>query len=377
MHLSRLHLRHFRSYSELTEEFSPRYNLLVGPNGAGKTNILEAIFLLATARSHRASRDQELVQWGADLFRIQADIVKAHTTLRLDLAYERDRRKQLRINGQPEAKISNLIGRLNVVLFAPEDLQLVKGAPALRRRFLDIELAQVSPAYFHHLQQYQRTLTQRNAVLRKGPASAAGVLAVFDEPLIEHGCELIRRRAEAVAALEPLAAAHHWQISGGQEVLKLTYESALYPSASEPPSDLPDRFREHLAARRHVEEIRGTTVVGPHRDDLQVSLNGHDARQFASQGQQRSAVLSLKLAELAFIAAHVGEAPVLLLDDVTSELDADRRSLLVQAIAADVQTFITTTGLDDVDQRWLEGGAVFTVTDGELQPVGTGGNPSS
>jgi DNA replication and repair protein RecF len=177
--------------------------------------------------------------------------------------------------------------------------------------------------------------------------------------------------------LEPLAAAHHWQISAGQESLTLMYESALYPSGNEPPPDLPDRFRQLLAERRHVEEIRGTTVVGPHRDDLQVSLNGHDARQFASQGQQRSAVLSLKLAELAFIAAHVGEPPVLLLDDVTSELDADRRSLLVQAIAADVQTFITTTGLDDVDQRWLEGGAVFTVSGGDVQPLGTGGTPTS
>lgn len=375
MYLSRLHLRHFRSYSELTQEFSPRYNLLVGPNGAGKTNVLEAIFLLATARSHRASRDQELVQWGADLFRVQADIVKTHTTMRLELAYARDRRKQLRINGQPEAKISNLIGRLNVVLFAPEDLQLIKGAPALRRRFLDIELAQVSPAYFHHLQQYQRTLMQRNAALRKG--AVASVLGVFDEPLIEHGCELIRRRAEAVAALEPLAAAHHEQISNGQETLALTYMSTLYERGGQPPADLPDRFRQLLAERRHVEEMRGTTVVGPHRDDLLVSLNGRDARQFASQGQQRSAVLSLKLAELAFVAAHAGEPPILLLDDVTSELDADRRALLVQTIAADVQTFITTTGLDDVDQRWLDGGAVFTVSDGELRPVGSGGNPSA
>lgn len=373
MYLSKLHLHNFRSYGALTGEFSPRYNLLVGPNGAGKTNVLEAIFMLATARSHRASRDQELVRWGEDLMRVQADIVKAQTTMRLDLAYTRNRRKQLRINGQPEAKVSNLIGQFNVVLFAPEDLQLVKGAPALRRRFLDIELAQVSKAYFHHLQQYQRTLIQRNAVLRQG--SSDGLLAVFDEPLVEHGCELIRRRAAAVAALEPLAAAYHAEISAGKESLTLVYESALLEQGGEPPVDLPDRFRARLAERRHVEEARGTTVVGPHRDDMQVLINGHDARQFASQGQQRSAVLSLKLAELRFIAAHVGENPVLLLDDVTSELDADRRALLVRAIDEDVQTFITTTGLEDVDRRWLEDGAIFTVGGGELRPVGPGAVP--
>lgn len=365
MHLARLHLDNFRSYTSLTAEFSPRYNLLVGPNGAGKTNVLEAIFLLATARSHRASRDQELVRWGADMFRVQADVVKAHGTMRVDLAYERNRRKQLRLNGQLEAKISNLIGRLNVVLFAPEDLQLVKGAPALRRRFLDMELAQVSPAYFHHLQQYQRTLTQRNALLRNG--APASLRAVFDEPLIEHGTELIKRRAAAVAALEPLAADHHLKISGGKEQLTLTYQCGLFEPGTEPPADLADRFRIHLAERQHVEEARGTTVVGPHRDDLQVCLNGHDARQFASQGQQRSAVLSLKLAELAFIAANAGEPPVLLLDDVASELDSARRSLLVQAIAADVQTFITTTGMEDVDRRWLQDGAIFSVGAGELR----------
>lgn len=368
MHLSRLHLHNFRSYPALTAEFSPRYNLLVGPNGAGKTNVLEAVFLLATARSHRAGRDQELVRWGEDAFRVQADIVRAHSTLRLDVMYERNRRKQLRLNGQPEAKISSLIGRFNVVLFAPEDLQLVKGAPALRRRFLDMELAQVSRAYFHHLQQYQRTLLQRNALLRKGNAPAE-VRAVFDEPLIEHGCELIRRRAEAVRALEPLAAAHHLKISGGEEQLALTYHCSLFEPGTDPPADLADRFRTMLAERQLEEQARGTTVVGPHRDDLQVTINGHDARHFASQGQQRSAVLALKLAELGYITAHAGEPPVLLLDDVTSELDSDRRALLVQAIADDVQTFITTTGMVDVDPRWLEGGAVFAVGSGELTRV--------
>lgn len=320
--------------------------------------------MLATARSHRASHDRELLQWGADAFRVQAEVVREHTNTRLDLLYQRDRRKQLRINGQSEPRLGNIVGQLNVVMFAPEDLQLVKGSPSLRRRFLDIELAQVSPAYFHHLQQYQRTLTQRNAVLRQDEV-APDMLAVFDEPLIEHGTELIRRRAEAVAELEPLAATHHARISGGQEQLTLTYQSSLFDGAALP-ADLSDRFRQRLTDRRHVEKMRGTTVVGPHRDDLRVDINGHDARHFASQGQQRSAVLSLKLAELEFMAAHTHETPVLLLDDVMSELDADRRGLLADAIGANVQTFITTTGLDDVDSRWLADGAVFTVANGTI-----------
>lgn len=371
MHLSRLELRGFRSYQRLALDLRPRTNILFGPNGEGKTNVLEAIFFLATTRSHRGAREAELLAWGAERFEIAAHVVRLPADVRLEVAWSPEGRKQVRVGGKLEAKVSNLIGRLNAVMFAPEDLSLLKGPPALRRRFLDMELCQLSPAYFHHLQEYQRALAQRNALLRNEAPSPSlrPLLEVYEHPLVEHGSQVAARRIAAVAALAPRAAAYHRLLSDGRESLGLRYVSTF--AAGGPavdPRALADAFARRLHEARREEEQRRTTLVGPHRDDLEVEIDGRDARTFGSQGQQRSAVLALKLAELDHLREAVGEAPVLLLDDVTSELDARRRRLLLEAVSRNAQTFITTTGLDDLDPGWLVDADLWQVSRGLVSP---------
>lgn len=372
MHLSRLELRGFRSYPRLALDFRPRTNILFGPNGEGKTNVLEAIFFLATARSHRGARDAELLGWGSDRFEIAAHVVRLPTQVRLEIAWSPDGRKQLRVGGKPEPKLSNLIGRLNAVMFAPEDLSLLKGPPAVRRRFLDMELSQLSRTYFHHLQEYQRALAQRNALLRNESPSPSlrALLEVYDQPLIEHGSQVAARRSAAVLELSPRARAYHGTFSDGRESLGLRYVSTLDAASevSTDPSALAEAFARRLTETRRDEEYRRTTLVGPHRDDLEVQIDGRDARVFGSQGQQRSAVLALKLAELEHLREVVGEEPVLLLDDVTSELDSRRRRFLLEAVARNAQTFITTTGLDDLDPGWLVDADLWQVCRGSVSP---------
>lgn len=372
MHLARLELRDFRSYPQLALDFRPRTNVLVGPNGQGKTNVLEAIFYLATARSHRGARDAELLRWGAERFHLSARVVREPIDVLLEIGWSREGRKQLRVGGKAETKLSNLIGRLNAVMFAPEDLSLLKGSPAVRRRFLDVELSQVSPAYFHHLQEYQRALAQRNAILKnEAPSpSVRALLEVFDDTLIAHGSQVAGRRFAAVAGLADRARAFHARLSDGREVLAVRYVSSLDPGDEPPDAEaLARAFARRLAETRRDEEYRRTTLVGPHRDDLEVSIDGRDARVYASQGQQRSAVLALKLAELSQLRDAVGQEPVLLLDDVSSELDSRRRHLLLEAVARNAQTFITTTGLDDLDPGWLVDADLWQVGGATVAPV--------
>lgn len=365
MQVVELHLRNFRNYREQGMRFAPGCNILYGANGAGKTNVLEALFFLATLRSHRTSRDQELLRWGGDSLSVHAQVRRSASRQTLDVQLTEERRKRVRINGQAQTKLSDFIGQLNAVLFAPEDLQLLKGPPAGRRRLLDVSLAQSSRAYLHHLQEYHRALAQRNALLRTGMtlATADALLDVWDEPLVLHGAQIIRHRVLAVERWHAFAAEYHRFLSDGREELTIRYGCSLGTDADETSAE---SFRSRLAASRREELLRGTTLVGPHRDDLEVAISGRDARHYASQGQQRSAILAIKFAELRRMAEETGETPVLLLDDVTSELDANRRSFLLQAVAGHLQVFITTTGLADLDHRWLEGAALFQVEEGSL-----------
>ncbi len=362
MRLTRLQLDSFRNYRELDLAFGSGVNLLYGNNAEGKTNVLEALFFLATGRSHRGARDQDLINWGAEAFTVRGHFEKSTGQTTVEIAYRLGQRKAIKINRKSEPKLSSLIGRLNVVLFAPEDLQLLKGSPANRRRLVDIQNSQVSPPYFHHLQEYTRALAQRNSLLR-GPAAPA-MLEIWDQPLAQHGTSLIIRRARAVREMEPRAAAFHAFLSDGREELSLLYQNSLLVKAGGPegiadpdridPQGLTALFLEELRRRRPEELARGATVVGPHRDDLAVFINGKDTRLYASQGQQRTAVLAIKMAELRVLADAAGENPILLLDDVASELDAGRRRFLMDGVCGTVQTFVTTTGLEDLDARWVE-----------------------
>ncbi len=368
MHLASLALHDFRSYSDITLSFVPGLNVLFGDNAQGKTNLLEAIYFLATGRSHRTVRDQELIREGRSSLQARAAVMRQTGELSLEVSLGHDSRKQLKLNGIPERKISRLIGRLATVFFSPDDLNLLKGAPAGRRRFLDVELSQISETYLHYLMTYNRVLAQRNTLL-KGDEVDASLLDVYDQQLLSAGTQLVARRAAAIERLAPLAADYHRMFAEGKETLRLAYQSQGAEAGQTPDAqEVTERLWSQMQQRRREEIRRQMTLVGPHRDDIGFWISERDARLYGSQGQQRTAVLALKLAELEFMAAELGENPILLLDDVASELDPNRRHYLLNAVQEGVQTFITCTDLNDLTVRtWPSEHRLFRVRLGSVE----------
>lgn len=367
MILRKLDLRDFRNYQSLSLPLSPQVTIFVGQNAQGKTNVLESILMLALAKSHRANRDSEMIRWGADFASITGEIERNQRTYSLDLKIL-SRGKKVRVNGIEKRKISDFIGHLNVVVFAPEDLMLVKGAPQTRRRFLDIELGQMSPSYLHNLAQYQKVLQQRNNILKDSErmdASLIGTLAMWDEQLIDYGTKIIQKRLEFVNKLQGFSSDIHKKITSGGEQLTLQYKCSLL-GEEDSEYDLAERFRRQLEGRQKEDFRRGSTSVGPHRDDIEVRIDGKDVHTYGSQGQQRTAALSMKLAEIELIKHEVGEYPVLLLDDVLSELDAMRQLHLLDTMGERVQTLITTTMTYGLEDLMREKAVVYRVNEGTI-----------
>ncbi|HYF92921.1 MAG TPA: DNA replication/repair protein RecF [Symbiobacteriaceae bacterium] len=368
MYLASLQLESFRNYSAMSARFSPGLNVIFGDNAQGKTNLLESIAFVATGKSHRTSRDQELIQEGKTSLTARATVERKTGEMLLELTLGHDSRKQLKINGVAEKKIARLVGNLAVVFFSPDDLQLLKGPPAGRRRFLDIELSQISQTYLYHLMTYNRALAQRNTILKQDPVDPA-LLSIYDEQLLQSGAQLVVRRAEAVRRLSVLAAQYHDLLSDGKEVLRLEYQSqGAEPEQSPELEEVFERLFSQLQQRRREEIRRQVTLVGPHRDDIAFWINDRDARLYGSQGQQRTAVLAMKLAELQFMAEEIGEYPVLLLDDVASELDPHRRHYLLSAVREGIQTFVSCTDLEDLMVRsWQMEHRLFRVKAGAIE----------
>lgn len=368
-----LQLSHYRNYRELSLTFSPGLNVVHGDNAQGKTNLLESISLLSTGKSHRTSRDAELITAGANLLTAKASVMRQTGELTLELTLGTETRKQLRINGITEQRIANLVGNLGSVFFSPDDLQLVKGAPAGRRRFLDIEISQLSQTYLHHLMAYTKVVQQRNTLLKREGVDRS-LMEIYDHQLVSRGAQLIVRRAQSVARLAPLAATYHETLSSGRERLLLQYENQIATGGEVPTIPAVEEQLWRLLEQRRRDEIRRQiTLVGPHRDDLQFQINGTDARLYGSQGQQRTAVLALKLAELQYMYEELGEYPVLLLDDVASELDPHRRHFLLHAVREGVQTFVSCTDLEDLMVRtWPSDHALFRVQAGQVTQVNEG-----
>jgi len=367
--LNDLKLQDFRNYSRESLTFNPNLNLLYGPNGVGKTNILEAIYYLATIRSHRSHRDSDLVRWNRSGFWLEGRVYRKEGDYSLQVSYGHEAGKKTGINGVAQTRIGDFVGHLNAVFFSPEDLQLVKGSPSIRRQFLDSELAQVNPYYRRLLPAYLRILEQRNSLLKAVERASDSALEAWDAQLVDYGTRIIRYRVDALRKLAALARLLHRRVTGGEEELELAYLTSVVGDGLQALrngdlSGLEESFRLRLKAARRKELRRGYTLVGPHRDDLLITLNGTDARAFASQGQQRTTVLSLKLAELEFMRAETGEYPVLLLDDVMSELDQKRRGLLVNLLQGGLQTFITCTDLDHAAAGLAQKARVFRVSGG-------------
>ncbi|HHY36148.1 MAG TPA: DNA replication/repair protein RecF [Firmicutes bacterium] len=347
MYLRRLSLQNYRNYAR--EELVPheRINFLYGENAQGKTNLLEAVYLLGTGKSPRNARDQEITRWGENWYRVAADVERRDYSFRLEISYRAGTGKIVAINGQKQESLFSILGRVNVVLFSPEELQLVKGEPSQRRRFLNLQLSQTSPRYYYYLQQYRRVLQQRNILLkdiRSGRTYRRDELPVWDRQLVKIGAGIVWKRREMVAKLAPLARDFHKRISGGREILTVEYKPSFPGGREGNVEEIEDSFSRALLAAREEEIQRRMTVVGPHRDDLLISLNGRDGRVYGSQGQQKTAALSLKLAESQYMEGEMGEYPILLLDDIMSELDGERRQFVLETVQERGQVFITGTG---------------------------------
>ncbi len=371
MTITRLSLTDFRNYPALELELRSRQNFFIGPNGAGKTNLLEAVRLGALGRSHRAARDADLARWGCRAYRVVLTGECRQGTFTIDLSWRHGHGKQVRVDGVEVPRLSDLLGLVPVVMFAPQDLDLVQGSPRERRRYLDLLLCQLRPAYYHAWSAWQRVLAHRNRLLTT-PAADPAHLATWDAQLVATAVPVFQARARLVARLTPLVAGLHAALASPGQTLSLVYRPGLpgvgeSTLGAEAPA-LAVLLEQALVRVRGSERRRGTTLVGPHRDDLGLLLDGRDARLFASQGQQRTAALALRLAELRLLTERKGEPPLLLLDDVLSELDAGRRTALVALLRDQGQTLVTAATSEALPPA-DEGAAVFWVEGGNVLPL--------
>jgi DNA replication and repair protein RecF len=332
MFLTRFQCRSFRCLREIDLRPGPEINLVRGRNAQGKTSLLEAILFAATSKSHRTTLETELARTGAGEFHVRIEVQRAHRQVVLETHWWKGQ-KRVKINGVAQKRLSDMLGKVSVVLFAPEDIALIKSGSALRRHFLDMALSQLEPAYLAALQQYRQVLRQRNELLR-APRPDPALLDVWDVQLAREGQTLIERRAAFVRELGPLATESYGKIAAGES---LTIDYA--------PDCAADSLADLLRAKREGDIRRKMTVHGPHRDDLEIAVAQSPARSHASQGQQKSATLALRLAEMDLAHRRTGELPILLLDEVLAELDARRAAQLFDAIPAGAQCFVTTTDL--------------------------------
>lgn len=375
MFLQKLHLKNFRNYAETTLEFSPEINVLLGQNAQGKTNLLESIYVLATARSHRTANDRELIRFNQSDAVIQGLVHRRTDDVPLELNLGK-RGKKARVNHLEQAKLSQYIGQLNVILFAPEDLSLVKGSPNGRRRFIDMEFGQIAPRYLHNLTAYRDVLKQRNRYLKLLSARKASdrvYLDVLSEQLAGFGGSIIAQRQDFLGELEKYAQELHLSITQGQETLSFEYESKLKDISGRSEIELQQLMYQQLTEQAEKEIFQGTTLVGPHRDDLKFLINGKNVQIYGSQGQQRTTALSVKLAEIDVMKAQTGEYPLLLLDDVLSELDGQRQTHLLQTIQNKVQTFLTAPAMNDVAQNLIKEPKIFMIENGNIKETTAGG----
>jgi DNA replication and repair protein RecF len=373
MILRHLSLLQFRNYASLHQEFSPALNLLIGPNAQGKSNVLEAAYLLATSKSMRGNADVELIRWDQPAAVVTGQVLRQKANdIDLEVALSRTAKKTLVVNTVRAARVMDFIGQLKAVAFSAADLEVIRGEPSRRRRFLDLEISQLSPSYCHALACYRKVLEQRNRLLklmrdRSVRATMADSLAAWTEQLVNYGSRLVERRRQFVEQLQEFTPPVHALLTEQSERFTLGYQSSFkLPPVTEGSEGIQEAFRTALGEMREQELRRQMTLVGPHRDDLLFLVNGHDVRTYGSQGQQRTVALSLKLAEVELMRDLTGESPICLLDDVFSELDARRRGHIFDITLDTCQTFLSTTDLELVPKTVQERGTVFEVREGAL-----------
>jgi len=355
MIIKSLELADFRNYESLEINFDKGTNILYGDNAQGKTNILEAIYVSATTKSHKGSKDKEIVNFNKEESHIRTYLLKEDEEIRVDMHLRKNKSKGIAIDGQKIKKAADLMGLLNVVFFSPEDLSIIKNGPAERRRFADMELCQLDSFYLYNLNHYNKIINQRNKLLKDmyfNP-ELKETLNIWDSQLISFGSKIIERRQQFASQLCEIIYDIHKKLSGNKEELIIKYE----------PDVSVDDFEKMMRINQERDIKLKQTTTGPHRDDFSFIVNNIDIRKYGSQGQQRTAALSLKLSEIELVKKVSKDTPVLLLDDVLSELDSNRQNYLLNSIG-NIQTIITCTGLDEFINNRFEINKVFKVTNG-------------
>lgn len=361
MNIHSLELKNYRNYEYLNMNFDSGTTILYGDNAQGKTNILEAIYISATTKSHRGSKDKDIIQFEQEESHIRTQIMKSDVMHRIDMHLRKNKTKGIAIDGLPIRKSGELFGVANVIFFSPEDLSIIKNGPAERRRFLDLELCQLDKLYLYHYTNYNKVLNQRNNLLKQiyVQPKLADTLDIWNQQLIQYGSELIRSRRKFIGQLNEILKQIHSNLTGGKEHLQIQYETSVneeeYPVLLKQKQDMDLKYQ--------------STQYGPHRDDLNFYINDIEVRRFGSQGQQRTAALSLKLAEIEIVKQLIHDTPILLLDDVMSELDENRRDYLLHSID-NIQTIITCTGYDDFIRERMKINKVYKVVKGHIYPEG-------
>lgn len=359
MFIKRLILLNYRNYKELDLGFSKNVNVIMGDNAQGKTNILESIYYCAFAKSHRTSRDKELINWESNDAYISASIGKERLDKRIDINILKDGKKAIRINSIKINKIGELFGTFNVVMFSPEDLKIIKDSPGVRRRFIDMEICQLNSKYYYNLVQYNKVLNERNIILKKRNSSE-DMLEIYDEQLANFGEYIIKHRIEYLEKLNFYGSEIHKDITLNKENIEFKYQSTIKNL-----DNIRENFLELLKKNRNRDIEKGISTIGPHRDDFLVNINGIDTKSYGSQGQQRTAVLTMKFSSLRIIRETTGEYPILLLDDVLSELDFNRKRYILSTIG-EIQTIITCTGIEDIHEYLDSNAKVFNVSSGKV-----------
>lgn len=358
MIIKSLELADFRNYETLNISFDEGTNILYGDNAQGKTNILEAIYVSSTTKSHKGSKDKEIINFDKEEAHIRTCLLKEAVEYRVDMHLRKSKSKGIAIDGQKIKKAAELLGLLNVVFFSPEDLSIIKNGPAERRRFADMELCQLDSFYLYNLNHYNKIISQRNKLLKDmyfNP-SLKETLNIWDSQLISFGSKIIERRELFSKQLCEIISDIHSKLSGGKENLVIKYE----------PDVEIENFERKMKENQEKDIHAKITSTGPHRDDFSFIVNGIDIRKFGSQGQQRTAALSLKLSEIELVKKMKRDSPVLLLDDVLSELDSNRQNYLLNSIG-DIQTIITCTGLDEFVNNRFKINKILKVTGGSVE----------
>lgn len=360
MYIKSLLLNNFRNYNKLNIELDKGINIFTGDNAQGKTNIVESIYYCSIGKSHRTSKDKELINWDKDEAYIKLYVCKERIDKKIEIKIFKEGKKGINVNSIKLKKISELFGIFNSVIFSPEDLRIIKDSPSYRRKFLDIELSKLNTRYYYELTQYYKVLEERNALLRSRNHKAIDMLDIYDMQLSKYGSSIIDYRLKYIDKLNSVGSGIHNDITSNKEKIEFKYIMNF-----DSKENIEDQLLKNFERNRKRDIEKGTTSAGPHRDDFYISINGIDTRSYGSQGQQRTAILTIKFSTLNILKEYTGEYPVLLLDDVLSELDMSRQKYILNSISG-IQTIITCTGINDVNKYIKDKYKIFTVKNGNI-----------